>query len=285
MARVKKIQTRACRMCNVAFNAERSQCPSCGSWHVPQGMWGKAANGVDLKDETLLLSEVAESEVERILTGPWDKCFGGGIARTAVNLIGGEPGAGKSTIALHIADEIANKTTTGEVLYVGAEESAKEVKARAARIGIKNYARIRILPMGAIAELGDVLLSRRPCAVMLDSLPGFVSDPEEAVVMCQRLKAYAVELNAPMLVIDHVNKDRDFAGLMKLQHAVDGLFTLFKDFRDGMPDSMKELRVMSVEKNRFGPAGVEVHFLMTETGLRHVCLEDLLHDDDDDDDS
>ena len=283
LAKRNKLPTRPCRLCDTVFLASQSQCPSCGAFHVPESSWGKPANGADgttalVTDATLLLSEVPETELERIQTGPWDHCFGGGLARTSVNLIGGAPGAGKSTLSLQISDKIAGKLVPEqgravEILYIGAEESAAEIKARAVRLNLENLARIRLLPMGAIQNISDVMLSRRPRAVILDSLPGFVSDPEEAVEMCTRLKGYAVELNAPMIVIDHITKADDFAGLMTLQHAVDGLFTLYPD------DS--GLRTFSTVKNRFGPAQVEVFFLMTPTGLVEVDPADLENDDDD----
>ena len=194
----------------------------------------------------------------RIQSGPWDKCFGGGIVTTSVTIIGGCPAAGKSTMALQLSNRIA-EVTNREIIYVGTEESVQEIKSRAIRLQLTCMHLIRIHPMGSSADLGSILTSRKPSAIILDSLPGLTSDPEIAVELCKRFKDYAVELNAPVIIIDHVTKGDDFAGLMQLQHAVDTLLSLFPN-----ENGMRELATV---KNRFGPANISVKLGMAERGL------------------
>lgn len=271
-AQKKKKGLRACNVCDFRFPETSAQCPSCGIWNIPK-------NIADGSDQTVLLSEVSAKPIKRILTGPWDKCFGGprredeGIVTTSVNLIGGVPGAGKSTMALQLADQIA-ESTNREIVYVGAEESAEEIKYRAMRLQLGNMDKIRVHPMGSSVDLGGILISRKPSAIILDSLPGLISDPEQAVELCKRFKDYTVDLQCPALIIDHVTKEEDFAGLMALQHAVDALFILSRDEDTG-------LRELKTIKNRFGPANVSVYMEMKEKGLFYKNIMEM----DDDDES
>lgn len=258
---VVKRATHTCSRCDYRFDASRSQCPSCKQWNVPEGATA-AAQG----DQTVLLSEVTGDDVARYETGPWDICFGGGIVTTSTTLIGGTPGAGKSTLSLQLADAIA-RTTKREILYVGTEESAKEIKARADRLRLKNQPLIRVFPMGSNADMGAVFLARKPSAIILDSLPGLTPDQDMAVELCKRLKDYAVTLTAPVLIIDHVTKQDDFAGLMSLQHAVDTLLTLY-------PTHQGEKRELTTLKNRHGPANISTNLEMTPGGLISLGDED-----------
>lgn len=266
-------ETRSCVRCEYKFDINKSKCPSCGAWNNV-----RAIN--DGGDQTILLSEVSDNPIKRIQTGPWDKCFGQdsssgecGIATCQVILLGGAPGAGKSTMALQLADRIAQNTKK-EIIYIGSEESPPQIKDRAIRLGIISNNLIRLHPMGSSADLGSILLNRKPSGIILDSLPGLTKDPDLAVELCTRFKEYTVELNAPTIIIDHVTKDGDMAGLMALQHEVDTLIMVFKD--DG-----NDIREMVTVKNRFGPTCSE-YFKMTSKGL--FLHEDNTNNDDENDD-
>jgi DNA repair protein RadA/Sms len=211
---------------------------------------------------------VDESTEIRISTGPWDPCWGEhtdkdgkhhiGCVNNSVSLIGGKPGAGKSTLSLQFADNILSKVE-GEVLYMAEEEAKETVKSRAVRLGLKNTNRIRIIPMGTKVDLGAVILDRKPKAMIYDSLSKICPDPAAAIEFLARLKEYSVLIGSPSIVIDHVTKDEDFAGFMQLQHEVDmtAMFTVFPD----------EVREIKTRKNRNGPSGVSVLLNMTEVGL------------------
>jgi DNA repair protein RadA/Sms len=235
------------------WGTDSFRCPSCFHWNLE-----KSNSGVD-DDETVLLSDARLLEIERIMTGLLDTVFGGGIARSSVNLIAGPPGAGKTTLFLQLADTITERYPDREGLYIANEQEAAEIKTTAKRIRIKNLERIRVVKaMGGLKrDLGELLLQYKPCVIIVDSLTKLVGeDIQLAVLVLERLKSYTVELNAPSLVVNQINKDGDHAGLMKLQHAVDGTFMLEKDDLDGS-------RYFYSSKNRFGEAPLGVELVMT----------------------
>jgi DNA repair protein RadA/Sms len=238
-----------------------------------------AGSKLAASDGVVRLSEIESSTRRRISTGInsldrlWgseagsatSKEQGAGIVTGSVTLIGGKAGAGKSTICLQIASTIA-LTQQRDVMLILAEESEGDIKARADRLRLLGKEFILIFPMGNPYDVVECLRNRKPAAVFFDSLPGFVSSPEEGVELCKALKPIAVDLQSPFIVIDHINKQDDFAGLEKLQHEVDTLITIF-------PTDEGELRELEVTKNRNGPANIQAHLLMTETGLHEVIAE------------
>lgn len=273
-----KPRIRECVLCEQPLDADNIahlRCPKCLAWQ-PNAEETETAEHVDttkdklpgLEDDgTILLSDVTEAEYKKIQTGPWDKCFGGsdkpGIVVTGVYLIGGPPGAGKSTLALQLGDAIC-EATKEEILYIGAEEAVREIKPRAVRVGVRHFNKFRVVPLGVQADLVSVLRKRKPRAMVIDSLQKWSDDLEEQVRICEALKPLAVELECPILIISQLTKDDDFAGLRKLQHAVDCtiLFNVFDD----------DVRSLESTKNRYGDTCGEL-FDMTATGLS-LRLED-----------
>ena len=234
-----------------------------------------------VNDSTVLLSDAEVKPIPRMVTGPWDPCFGGGVAEASVTLIGGAAGAGKSTMALQLVDNVAG-TLKRETLYLAAEENAAQVRDRAQRIGVKHPQMIRLVPSlgGFQGNLHDLVHTRKPAVIVVDSLPGLRGEgdanPEIAVLFAKWLKGFAVSLNCPVLIVDHVTKKGEFAGAMALQHAVDTTIQLFKE------SDASEIREMTTIKNRFGPAGVCVRLLMTATGLKATGPQDEDEEDEED---
>ena len=294
---------RSCDRCGFKFGATKAKCPSCNFWHL------KAHSSADTEpakpadpndDQTVLLSDVeGEEDLRYVLPKPlqWaNRVFGGGIVTNSVNLYGGKNGAGKSTLSLQLAIALSlapdpvwtpsHIPNSKEVLLVAAEEKGIAIKSRAKRLKLGDHMHlIRLHPVGSSADLSSIIMTRRPRAIIFDSLPAFVSDPAEAVDFCQTLKDYAMAIDCPMVVIDHVNKSDDFAGLESLQHKVDGCFIQYpvEDSRDN------EMREINVTKNRFGPANFVMRVRMTETGIVYHESDQaddpaLGGDDDDDDD-
>lgn len=267
-----KRSLRTCKYCGQSYDTTKVQCPSCKRWDAPD---------LTTDDGTVLLSEVSPKPLVRIPgIGPWDRCFSYnqtthecGLVTVQTVLIGGVPGAGKSTLALQSADRIA-EITGKEIIYIAAEEADAQIKDRAIRLGVKHPNKIRVYPLGATADLGEVFQKRKPAAVIVDSLPGLTSDLSQAVAMCKAFKEYAVVMGFPFIIIDHANKEETLAGLMALQHEVDTtmLFTVFED--------KKKTRQLSNMKNRFGPPQT-IYLEMTEFGL----IETEEYDDDDDDET
>jgi DNA repair protein RadA/Sms len=283
----KKGEVKECVGCGEPIAIDVSQCPWCKAWNFEKRLDNN-------NDMTRLLSEVSPRPLVRIASGPWDPCFGiskregveiaRGIVNTSVTVLGGEPGAGKSTIGLHIADAIAKVenanhvigTPIKEVLIIAAEESDEEIRDRAVRVGVENFDKIRVYPMGADTDLAGVIRLRRPCAILLDSMQGLSGELPEQVNLCKGLKALSVELKAPTIIISQVNKEGGLAGLMGLQHAVDTIITLFST---GDSFELEDLghvepRVMTTRKNRFGQANFSIPLLMTEKGVIEAPDED-----------
>jgi predicted ATP-dependent serine protease len=268
---------RTCSFCFKKFEDHKSLCHVCKTPARENASYGGL---------TRLLSEASPKPLQRIVTGPWDICFGpagccqecrdagettcnhrepNGIVTTSCALIGGLSGAGKSTLSLQLCDAIAG-VTNREVLDICSEEDIPEVKLRAERIQIKNFHLIRCLSTltgtEALAQLDSIIMAHKPAAIILDSVVGLMGkDQEGAVEVAKLLKSYSVKLHAPSLIIDHVTKMDDFAGLEKLKHTVDTTMSLFPSEHD------KNIRVLETHKNRFGQAFVSVYLEMTETGL------------------
>jgi DNA repair protein RadA/Sms len=271
---LKKRQLRPCRLCGVGFDKDLLRCTACGEWNTG------ADHSDPTQDQTVILSDEAVAPLKLIQTGPWDPCFAiqrdgkrlkYGIVNTGVTLVGGAPGAGKSTLALQLSDALIAGTGR-EVLYVEAEEATSELKARALRLKIKRLDKIRVVPMGSSGDMASIIRNRKPGALIVDSLQGLCgNDLEAQVEFCKALKDYTVPGEFPAIVISHVTKEEGFAGLMALQHAVDTtiLYTVYDD----------HVREIKSIKNRFGEQ-TERLFNMTELGL----VERLPDEDEEDDD-
>jgi DNA repair protein RadA/Sms len=257
-----------CHYCDEPLDEGRALCPKCRRWQPSTILDNPRAPRED-KDPSVLLSDVESAEKSRIDVGPFNLIFGGGIVQTSVTLIGGAPGAGKSTLLLQLSDIIATRTKR-EVLYIASEEALTEIRLRADRLKLKQKALVRMVPaMSGEGNIAKILSRHKPSAIILDSLQGFANEDHElSVRICNDIKKTAVMLGAPGIIISHVTKDQDFAGVMKLQHAVDALVTFSVDEEFG------DVRTLEVQKNRNGRAFVRLDLEMTETGLVTVELED-----------
>jgi DNA repair protein RadA/Sms len=263
-----------CRECRFLLPPGARRCVNrkCRAWNV--------AKKVALDDSTVLLSQACAVKVERVATGLVDKVFGGGIAMTSVNLLAGDPGAGKTTLCLQLSELFLFEFLQKEVLYIANEQSAEEIAETAARLKLMNLDRIRVVrAMGGVThDIGDLMIGYKPCLILLDSITKWVGeDMAMAVVLAQRIKDYSVKLKAPTIIVNQVTKDGDHAGRKQLEHAVDmaAMFETMIDVLDdeGNPVPAKDApRRLQSSKNRFGPAPEEQFYKMTATGLEEIQL-------------
>lgn len=220
-------------------------------------------------DGTILLANVKHEQLKRTSTGfrAFDLCLGGGLLDTTVGLLGGEPGAGKSTASLQIACYSA--APGNQVMYVGAEEPESVIRLRADRLALPNLEHVRIFPPSIIGQtdLAFALRAHKTRFMVLDSLQGFCGQDMRAQVnLAHAIKALCMELGILAIIITHINKGESFAGLMDLQHEVDWT-ALLRSTGDG------EVRELYTEKNRGGVGHVSRELLMTAQGLWEPCGE------------
>lgn len=236
-----------------------TRCPHCYFWNT------SIAPSIG---QSVALEDIEATEEDRIISGPWDLTFGGGIVRDTLLFIGGGPGAGKSTFCLQLGHAIA-KSIRNVVLYIASEESFGQIKGRADRLKVQAGRMIRLVEGRGEIDIKIALNEIQPSFVILDSLPGMVgygpASDADAIATLTIIKDYATERHAAAIVIDHVNKEEEFAGRMALQHLVDATFMLLKDVKD------ENHRVLKPVKNRHGAIGKEqeTHFYMNQNGLVH----------------
>lgn len=259
------------------------KCPSCGSWNTmvedvvapePKGVDGSISGGRKegvTSLEARRLSEISTTEEKsRIITGisELDRVLGGGIVLGGVVLLSGEPGVGKSTMLLQLCGAISR---THSVLYVTGEESVRQVKLRAARLGIEQE-NIFLLAENNVDEICGLIEKDQPDLVVIDSIQtmrcedvassaGTVSQVKESTA---RFLAVAKSREIPTFLVGHVNKDGAIAGPKVMEHIVDTVL-----YFEG--DKMLPYRILRAAKNRYGSTNEIGMFDMTGKGLEEIA--------------
>ena len=259
-----------CSACGDDFPKWNGQCPSCKEWGTLSEfkVLGKKKNSKTEYRDYRRLNDVLESEPgERFSSGivEADRVLGGGLLPGSLLLLGGNPGVGKSTLALHICSGI-NKP----VLYVSAEESEEQVAIRAKRINVES----KNLHLSSENDLNGILkhIDRiSPALVVvdsiqtilnsdLDSLPG---SPSQIRDCGQKFLEVSKQKNVIIMIVGHVTKEGTIAGPKMLEHMVDTVLYLEGDDR-------YEHRILRSAKNRFGTTNEVGIFHMNEGGLNEV---------------
>ncbi|MCK5831847.1 MAG: DNA repair protein RadA [Methylococcales bacterium] len=267
-----------CTECGAEYPRWGGQCTACGEWNVIKevrlGSDTKHSSGkigyAGVQSEVKLLSNVDLAQAERISTGlvEFDRVLGGGIVRGSVVLIGGAPGAGKSTILLQVIAKVASSGFS--VLYVSGEESLQQIAERAHRLGL-DAGTIKMLAETSVQRISDCVDVEKPDVLIIDSIqvmhtvdsdsaPGSVSQVRESA---SYLTQYAKQNNVSIFVVGHVTKDQSLAGPMTLSHIVDAQVVL------STTDDAR-YRVLRSDKNRFGSVGELGFFAMGSAGLKEV---------------
>jgi DNA repair protein RadA/Sms len=273
---MKKIRSRyVCQSCGYESLRWLGKCTECGSWNSfieervePQAE--KRKKTVSVVNRPVPITKIPEFQEKRLTTGikEFDRVMGGGIVLGSINLVGGAPGIGKSTLLLQVGAELAKKG--GKVLYVSGEESLNQIKMRADRLSVgsdtfyllseTNVESIVALLKEEKIDMAVVDSVQTVSTTELESLPGNVSQ----VRFCGHyLTVVAKEEKIPVFLVGHVTKDGSIAGPRVLEHLVDSLL-LFEG------DEQHLYRMLRSVKNRFGSTNEIGLFEMTDRGVVEV---------------
>ena len=224
----------------------------------------------------MLIEEIDTTNFHRIQTsyGEFNRLMGGGVVVGSLNLFGGEPGIGKSTILLQLSKSFADQGL--KVLYVCGEESAQQTSMRAKRLGIKSH-KIYLLSETLFSQIRTQIDAVQPDILIIDSVqivyksdlsssPGSVTQVKDIAMECMHL---AKGSGITTFLVGHVTKSGDIAGPRVLEHIVDTVLELEGDRQHGY-------RLMRSIKNRFGPTDDVALFQMTEKGLSEVSNPSLI---------
>ncbi len=272
MARPRSVY--ACTDCGAQQPRWHGRCPACGAWSslVEEPEAPRRASTADARGPSaaVALGSLQGAASERLATGlgELDRVLGGGLVPGAVVLLGGEPGIGKSTLALQVAGHV--RRAGRPVLYVSGEESAEQLRLRAGRL--RDVPEELLVLVETRAEsLLEPWQKAEPALLVVDSIqtlrtdrvesaPGSVAQVRECAA---ELASAAKEAGTALLLVGHVTKEGTLAGPRVLEHLVDAVL-LFEGDR-GHP-----YRVLRAVKNRFGSTQELGVFTMTERGLEGV---------------
>lgn len=265
-----------CQGCGYESSKWMGQCPGCKEWNTfveeaaPKKIAGGRVKGVRERAVPVMLKEIELKEEERISTniGELDRVLGGGIVAGSLMLVGGDPGIGKSTLLLQVCKNLAD--ANHDVMYISGEESLKQIKLRAQRIGeFKDT--LTLLCETNLTEVEEVVKAKRPEIVIIDSIqtmynenvsaaPGSVSQVRESTGTLMML---AKTLGIAIFIVGHVTKEGVVAGPRVLEHMVDTVL-----YFEG--DRHASYRILRGVKNRFGSTNEIGVFEMQGNGLREV---------------
>lgn len=279
MPKLKKIYV--CESCDYRSLQWLGRCPECQAWNSFQEDVVSSPNktskhsllevGQSSEAQITSLKDIEALDSPRIISGiaEFDRVLGGGFVKGSATLIGGEPGIGKSTIMLQLANSLAKVT---KIIYISAEENPQQIQLRAKRLNIYTN-NILIYPEPALdialAKIKD--LQAESLLVIVDSiqtvytadiegLAGTISQVKESSA---KIVNFAKGMQIPVIIIGHVTKEGGLAGPKLLEHLVDTVVYL-----EG--DRYSDLRIMRAVKNRFGPVNEIGLFEMTGDGLIEV---------------
>jgi len=270
----KKAVVYSCTECGAQASKWLGRCPDCNAWNsyaqeeAPQS--AGPATAMSASSAPMPIGAIEFDAAPRISTrmANLDRVLGGGLVIGAVTLVGGEPGIGKSTLLLQVAQELARG---GMVLYVSGEESPRQIAMRARRLNTTSDA-IRLYTETSVERILAEVEKMRPVAVIVDSIqtvhtssnnsmPGSVGQVRDSAGV---LMSAAKRLNIPVFLIGHITKEGTIAGPKTLEHIVDTVL-----YFEG--EKFQNYRVVRAYKNRFGPANEVAIFEMHDDGLEEVA--------------
>ena len=261
-----------CSSCGAKAPQLIGRCPVCGEWGtyeeettvetttkrgvITRGAQPQRIHEVQAQEEMRI--DMHSSELNRVL--------GGGLVPGSMVLLGGEPGIGKSTLALQVLMKMGEKRT----LYASGEESAKQLKLRAERLA-GSPDNLYIMAETSLERILDSVTELQPEVVVVDSIQTIGTETIEASIgslsqvreCAARILQYAKEKNVPFIIVGHINKEGSLAGPKVLEHIVDTVLQF-----EG--DQHYVYRILRAQKNRFGSTSELGIFEMQQDGLREV---------------
>ena len=266
-----------CKECGYESSKWMGQCPACKQWNTlveepvtkisPSSRTTARIKG---QARPALLSEISIEEQDRMSTGfeELDRVLGSGVVAGSLVLVGGDPGIGKSTLLLQVCRNLA--AAGKQVLYITGEESVKQIKLRAGRIG-QVTGDLRFLCETSLDTVREVIQERKPDVVVIDSIqtmsmedvssaPGSVSQVRECTNVLMQI---AKGMGVAVFIVGHVTKEGVVAGPRVLEHMVDTVL-----YFEG--ERTASYRVLRGVKNRFGSTNEIGVFEMREEGLCEV---------------
>ncbi len=268
--------TFVCQTCGYGSSKWLGKCPECNAWNtfteeiVKQEKKKSSARAQASVKKPIALNNVKSSdELIRLSSGilELDRVLGGGVVRGEIALIAGEPGIGKSTLLLQMADSLAK---SNKVLYISGEESAGQIKLRADRLNLKNTG-FNILNETDILTIRETVEQDKPEVLIIDSvqtmshpeMSGTAGSAGQVRETTAVLIALAKEMEIPVFLIGHITKEGSIAGPKVLEHMVDCVL-YFEGERNG------SFRILRTIKNRFGSTDEIGVFEMRDTGLAEI---------------
>lgn len=267
-----------CTSCGAQSAKWQGKCPACGEWNTlveeriapeKKAKTLSPSGQRTVRTRPQLIDEIELSEEPRMKmpSAELNRVLGGGLVAGSLVLIGGEPGIGKSTLVLQNILSIRSR----RILYISGEESARQLKMRADRIGRPND-NVYIVCETSLQNIRDHIEEVNPGLIVVDSIQTIASDDIESVAgsvsqvreCAAQLLKYAKETAVPVILIGHITKEGSIAGPKVLEHIVDAVLQ-FEGDRQGI------YRILRSIKNRFGSTAELGIYEMCQRGLREVA--------------
>lgn len=278
MAKLKQKTMWFCTSCGADSPKWVGKCPSCGDWNTmveervaaapaaPSAAGSMSGQRPKAVPRPVNMIEAVDEPRYRLPGEEFNRVLGGGLVRGSIVLLGGEPGIGKSTLVLQNILSIKSRT----ILYVSGEESARQIKMRADRIG-RPSDNVFIVCETSLQNIEEHIEKIQPGLLIVDSIQTIASDELESVAgsvsqvreCASRLLKYAKESSVPVMLIGHITKDGNLAGPKVLEHIVDAVLHF-----EG--DGQHIYRLLRAIKNRFGSTSELGIYEMCQRGLREV---------------
>ncbi len=269
-----------CNQCGYESAKWFGCCPGCSEWNTMEEeiRTAQQQKSSRISTNTIIAQTINEIDADdeiRFKTGmgELDRVLGGGIVKGSLVLLSGDPGIGKSTILLQICEYLGQEH---RILYVSGEESARQIKLRANRLGVKTD-NLLIMCQTDVESIVEYIKSEKPDLVIVDSIqtmcvseinssPGSVTQVRESTNLFMHC---AKGLGIPTILVGHVNKDGNIAGPKVLEHVVDCVL-----YFEG--ERHLSYRILRAVKNRFGSTNEIGVFEMLDKGLAEVVNPSLM---------